>query len=59
MKSNEHPINIATAFNVDMRCHDLRIIVGNFETVDDAKRYADRLKEFLEEEANADMGTIN
>lgn len=55
---DKHPIAISIAENARMRAFDLQIFVGNFKTAEDAQVYADRVKEFLEEEAGADLGRV-
>ena len=55
----EHPIQIGVGFNKDMACFELQMLVGNFKSEEDAIRYADIIKEFLEENAGADMGRIH
>lgn len=47
----KHPLTIGIQFNPQMRAHDLLVMVGNFKTGEDAKAYADAIKEFLEKNA--------
>ena len=48
---DNHPIMISTGENEVMNTIDLNIFVGNFKTKADALKYADAVKEFLEERA--------
>ncbi len=50
---DNHPILISVGKNEEMGAFDLDILVGNFKTEDAAREYADRVKEFLEEHAEA------
>ena len=55
---DKHPIAIFVAENKEMGAHDLNIFVGNFKSEADALRYADIVKEFLEENADAEIGRV-
>ena len=53
-----HPIAIMTAKNEQMGAYDLQVFVGNFKTEKEAMKYAEKIKEFLEENANAQIGRV-
>ncbi len=56
--SKKHPIQISIAKNHAMGAWDLCLMAGNFKSESDAKKYAKRLKEFLEQEANGAFSSV-
>ncbi len=55
---DKHPMQISVGYNAAMGAWDLLIGTGNFESQEAAKRYADRIKEFLEDEAQANFHSV-
>lgn len=47
----DHPIQIITAHNAQMRCWEVAVQAGNFPTKEAAQEYARKIKMFLEENA--------
>lgn len=58
-KGKKYPIRISVGPNPKMMAFDLEVMVGGFESQFAARKFGERIKEFLEDEANAKFLAVN
>jgi hypothetical protein len=57
-EQGKHPIMISIRKNHEERCWELMLQAGGFGDESQAKKYAKRLTEFLEDEANGNFTEV-
>lgn len=55
---DKHPVMISTSRNEAMKAWDCALYAGNFKSESDARKYAKRIKEFLEQEMDGTFESV-